>query len=82
MSPVDHVLAARPRVQRRKKIERRWRRCTMSITLSFFSGTDTEQKKRLFPLPPLSVRDKGKRGKKKTGTEVESPRTTVRGWSG
>lgn len=30
----------------------------------------------MFPLPPLSVRDKGK-GKKKTGTKVESPRLST-----
>lgn len=73
MSPVDHVLAARPRVQRRKKIKRRWRRCTVSIIL-FFLLVPTRNKKRLFPLPSLSVRDKGKEEKKnRYGGRVSTP---------
>lgn len=73
MSPVEHVLAARPRVQRRKKIKRRWRRCTVSITL-FFAGTDTEQKTS-FPSTSSICSRQGKG--KRNGTEVESPRLST-----
>lgn len=76
MSPVDHVLAAGPRVQRRKKIKRRWRTLHRVYHSLFIFWYRHGTKKRLFPLPPLSVRDKGKGEKKRYGGRVSTNYST------